>query len=137
MPANQVRDIFTGNITNWAELGGPDGDIVVISRDTDSGTWDGFEKWLLSKELLISKGLETGDFRLVLQSVWASVKFVWRFLVSKPLPGMGGLGGISTTITTTIYLVFWTLLIATPLGVGAAIYPVSYTHLTLPTKRIV
>ncbi|MBN1260375.1 MAG: phosphate ABC transporter permease PstA, partial [Anaerolineae bacterium] len=35
-------------------------------------------------------------------------------------------GGISTTIITTIYLVLLTLLIATPMGVGAAIYLVEY-----------
>ena len=38
----QLRDIYAGKITNWKELGGQDGKIVVISRDTSSGT---FECW--------------------------------------------------------------------------------------------
>jgi phosphate transport system permease protein len=50
----------------------------------------------------------------------------WEFLTTKPEPGMGGKGGISTTILTTIYMVLLTLIIATPLGVGAAIYLVEY-----------
>ena len=38
----QLRDIYAGKITNWKELGGQDSKIVVISRDTSSGT---FECW--------------------------------------------------------------------------------------------
>ena len=63
---------------------------------------------------------------MMAQGVGASFKAVWRFLIAKPLPGMGGKGGISTTIITTVYMVILTLLIATPLGVGAAIYLVEY-----------
>ncbi len=50
----------------------------------------------------------------------------WDFLVTAPKGGISGEGGISTTIATTFYLVGLTLLIATPLGVGAAIYLVEY-----------
>jgi phosphate transport system substrate-binding protein len=34
----QLSDIFTGNITNWLELGGEDRPIVALSRETNSGT---------------------------------------------------------------------------------------------------
>jgi len=80
----------------------------------------------MSKDHLIEYGFESGDYRLVAQSVGASLKFVGRFLVTKPRPGMGGKGGISTTVVTTVYMVALTLTIATPLGVGAAIYLVEY-----------
>lgn len=50
----------------------------------------------------------------------------WQFLITPPKGGLSGEGGISTTIGTTFYLVGLTLLIATPLGVGAAIYLVEY-----------
>lgn len=36
----QLFGIYTGKITNWKELGGDDARIVVISRDTSSGTYD-------------------------------------------------------------------------------------------------
>lgn len=39
----QIRNIYTGKIKNWEELGGPDSPIVVISRDTNSGTYECFE----------------------------------------------------------------------------------------------
>ena len=50
-PENPVSDlsletiakIYTGEITNWAEVGGADGQIVLIGREAGSGTRDGFE----------------------------------------------------------------------------------------------
>ena len=38
----QVKDIYTGKISNWSKLGGPDAKIVVISRDSASGTFEAF-----------------------------------------------------------------------------------------------
>lgn len=47
---NQVKDIYTGKISNWSQLGGNDGKIVVISRDTSSGTFEAFGELALNKE---------------------------------------------------------------------------------------
>ena len=49
-----------------------------------------------------------------------------EFLTTKPGGGVSGEGGMSTTIVTTFYLVMLTIAIASPLGVGAAIYLVEY-----------
>jgi len=49
-----------------------------------------------------------------------------EFLTTRPAGGVSGEGGMSTTIVTTLYLVVLTIAIATPLGVGAAIYLVEY-----------
>jgi phosphate transport system substrate-binding protein len=35
---DQLSDIFTGRITNWKEIGGSDAPIVLVSRETNSGT---------------------------------------------------------------------------------------------------
>ena len=35
---DQLSDIFTGRITNWKEVGGDDAPIVLVSRETNSGT---------------------------------------------------------------------------------------------------
>lgn len=35
---DQLSDIFTGRVTNWKELGGNDAEIVLVSRETNSGT---------------------------------------------------------------------------------------------------
>ena len=40
---DQIAQIYTGAITNWKDVGGSDGDIVVIGREAASGTRDGFE----------------------------------------------------------------------------------------------
>jgi phosphate transport system permease protein len=49
-----------------------------------------------------------------------------EFLTTRPKGGVSGEGGMSTTIVTTLYLVLLTIAIATPLGVGSAIYLVEY-----------
>jgi len=51
-----------------------------------------------------------------------------EFLTTRPAGGVSGEGGMSTTIVTTLYLVILTIAIATPLGVGAAIYLVEYAR---------
>lgn len=38
-----IAKIYTGEITNWKEVGGLDADIVLIGREAGSGTRDGFE----------------------------------------------------------------------------------------------
>ncbi len=45
----QIADIYTGKITNWKELGGDDAKIVVISRDSNSGTYETFNELVLKK----------------------------------------------------------------------------------------
>ena len=39
----QISAIYTGEITNWKEVGGNDAEIVLIGREAGSGTRDGFE----------------------------------------------------------------------------------------------
>ena len=52
LTTDQVKDIYTGKITNWKEVGGNDADIVVVSREDGSGTRDGFQEIV---------GFESGD----------------------------------------------------------------------------
>jgi phosphate transport system substrate-binding protein len=50
----QVRDIFAGNITNFSEVGGPDAEIVVVSREEGSGTRGAFEELVMGEGTLIT-----------------------------------------------------------------------------------
>ena len=58
----QIKDIYTGKITNWKEVRGNDSQIVVVSREDGSGTRDAFQEIVgytseeLFKEAIIGDG---------------------------------------------------------------------------------
>lgn len=43
LSVDQIKAIYTGQTTNWKDVGGSDGDIACIGREAGSGTRDGFE----------------------------------------------------------------------------------------------
>lgn len=43
LTVDQIASIYKGEVTNWSEVGGADGEIVLIGREAGSGTRDGFE----------------------------------------------------------------------------------------------
>lgn len=51
LTTEQIKDIFTGKITSWKELGYEDRPIVLIGREAGSGTRDGFESATNSKDM--------------------------------------------------------------------------------------
>ena len=51
IPADKLAAIYKGEITNWSELGGNDEAIVVIGRESGSGTRDAFEELLEVKDV--------------------------------------------------------------------------------------
>lgn len=46
----QIAKIYTGEITNWKDVGGEDAEIVRIGREAGSGTRDGFESITETKD---------------------------------------------------------------------------------------
>jgi phosphate transport system substrate-binding protein len=46
----QIRDIFSGTITNWSQVGGPDKDIHVAAREEGSGTRTAFQELVMGKD---------------------------------------------------------------------------------------
>ena len=66
----QLADIFTAKITNWKEVGGPDEEIVLITRPSTSGTRALFKEFALGgAEEASNKSLETDDSGTLLQSI--------------------------------------------------------------------
>lgn len=55
----QVKKIYSGEITNWQEIGGPDKDIYVISREYGSGTRDDFNKAIMEDPMAETPGVST------------------------------------------------------------------------------
>jgi phosphate transport system permease protein len=60
-----------------------------------------------------------------------------EFLTTKPMGGMAGEGGMSTTIVTTLYLVMLVIAIAAPLGIGAAVYLIEYAGEMQKASRLI
>lgn len=50
LTTDQIKKIFTGEITNWKDVGGEDSTINVLGRESASGTRDGFESIFDCKE---------------------------------------------------------------------------------------
>jgi len=68
----QIRDIYSGKIKNWKELGGPDMPIVVISRDTNSGTYESFQTLVLNGEKIGEKAEYVGSSGAIRQRVMST-----------------------------------------------------------------
>lgn len=69
LSAGQLRDIYAGRITNWKDLGGNDGKIVVISRDTSSGTYETWEEIIMQKTKVFPAALLQASNGAVVQTV--------------------------------------------------------------------
>ena len=65
----QLKAIYEGNITNWKEVGGKDSKIVVISRDTSSGTYETWHKIIMKKARVFPGALLQASSGAVLQAV--------------------------------------------------------------------
>lgn len=55
----QVKQIYSGEITNWNEVGGPDKDIYVVSREYGSGTRDDFNEAVMEDIEAETPGVDT------------------------------------------------------------------------------
>jgi phosphate transport system substrate-binding protein len=64
----QLKDLYTGKITSWKDLGG-EGPVVVISRDTSSGTYETWEGLVMKKERVFPGALMQASNGAVVQAV--------------------------------------------------------------------
>lgn len=67
---DQLTKIFTGETKNWKDVGGPDEEIVLVTRPTTSGTRALFKQYAMDGKEEVSGGsLETDDSGTLLQSI--------------------------------------------------------------------
>lgn len=60
LTVQQLKDIYTGKVTNWSELGGKDAPIIVVGREAGSGTRGAFEELLkIENECAYANELDT------------------------------------------------------------------------------
>lgn len=84
----QIKDIFTGKIINWKEVGGPAMPIVVISRDVSSGTFEVFNSLILSGATQIDGALMLASNNAVVSTIASTPGAI----------GYAGLGYVNNTI---------------------------------------
>lgn len=65
----EIKGIYQGRYTNWNELGGPDLAIVVVGRDSASGTREFFHEKVMDKEDFVAGQLEKNSNGAVKQTV--------------------------------------------------------------------
>lgn len=66
---DELRGIFTGAITNWKQVGGDDARIVVVSRDSSSGTYETWESMVMKDERVAPSALLQASNGAVVQTV--------------------------------------------------------------------
>lgn len=65
----QLKAIYMGEIKNWKEVGGADKEVVVVSRDTSSGTYEVWEEKVMKKERVYAGALLQASSGAVAQAV--------------------------------------------------------------------
>jgi phosphate transport system substrate-binding protein len=65
----QLKDIYTGKVTDWKDVGGKKGAIVVVSRDTTSGTQEAWSELVLNHEPVVGTASSQISSQTVLEKV--------------------------------------------------------------------
>jgi phosphate transport system substrate-binding protein len=66
---DQLSQIYQGKITNWKEVGGDDLQIVVISRDSSSGTFEAWAEMVLNKAKVTPRAQMQASNGAIVQAV--------------------------------------------------------------------
>ena len=65
----QLRDLFAGKVKNWKELGGADAPVVVVGRDSSSGTFESWQELVMGKTRVSQRALLQSSSGGVVQAV--------------------------------------------------------------------
>ena len=94
LTVEQLQGIFTGAIDNWKAVGGEDESIVVISRDSSSGTYETWQEYVVGKENKVTpRALLQASSGAVMEAVGKNKKSisydgVGYVLASKSIKGL-------------------------------------------------
>jgi phosphate transport system substrate-binding protein len=104
---NQLKTIYKGQIKNWRDLGGPDRKIVVVSRDTSSGTYEVWSEKVMQKERVFPGALLQASNGAIAQTVAKNKNAIGYIGIGylnkdvKSLPVDGIMGTQETTLDGT------------------------------------
>ncbi|NTW93287.1 MAG: phosphate ABC transporter substrate-binding protein [Chlorobiaceae bacterium] len=108
----QIADIYKGRITNWNQVGGPTARIVVIQRESNSGTQESFKDLIMGKTAQISKTAETQSSNGAVKNRVSSTRSAIGFL---------GLGFVDRSVKPVAV----NGVLPSPVTVRKGIYPIS------------
>ncbi len=111
----QLRGIYNGTITNWKAVGGPDQVIVVVGRDSASGTREFFWESVMKKENFTATQLEKNSNGAIRQTIVQTPGAI----------GYVGLGYIDAEVRAVPIMVNGTPVDATVATVLSGKYPIS------------
>jgi len=69
LTVDQIGRIYRGSYTNWKEVGGPDAPIVILSRESSSGTYVFFQERVLSKQDYSTEAMLMPSTSAIIQTV--------------------------------------------------------------------
>jgi len=99
----QIRDIYSGKVNNWSAVGGPNASIVMIQRESNSGTQDSFKSLVMGKGLPVSKRAETqasnGAVKSRVASTPSAVGFVGLGYVDSSVKALA-VDGVKPSVAT-------------------------------------
>ncbi|WP_230391394.1 MULTISPECIES: phosphate ABC transporter permease PstA [unclassified Oceanispirochaeta] len=126
--SENVDRIINGEVSNWQEVGGTDLPLTVIEHD-DSGNYiEELQNTSGAVVLCHFSDIEQNELSTIPvlrhETGW---NLTWHFIVEAPARS-GQWGGISYIILNTFFLILFTVLFSTPVGIMAAIYMVEYTN---------
>lgn len=142
------EDLFAGRVSNWKEVGGTDLPVVLVKYDSGE-SWGSVNAEPGSDVPVLTAHSEDEFFDLIKKTEGAAalapyglladhqisllpvlrhesgLNMTWHFILEPPARS-GQWGGISYIIINTFFLILFTILFSTPVGVMAAIYMVEY-----------
>lgn len=115
---NQVRDIFSGSISNWNQVGGPNQKINLVNREAGSGTRDMIQKIVLNGSRFSSSGITqsaTGAVRSYIAGDPNAIGYISFAEVDNSVktPGISGVIPTYNAIANGTYPIQRTLLLVT------------------------
>jgi phosphate transport system substrate-binding protein len=100
----QLKAIYKGEVKNWKDLGGPDRPIVVVSRDTSSGTYEVWHKKVMEKERVYPGALLQASNGAVVQAVSRNknaIGYIGLGYLDESLKALS-VNGITGSVETTL-----------------------------------
>jgi phosphate transport system substrate-binding protein len=101
---DQLSQIYQGKITNWKEVGGDDLKIIVISRDSSSGTFESWDHFIMKKNKVTPKAQMLASNGAIVTAVAKNkyaIGYVGMGYLNKSLKGLA-VNGVAASVETAL-----------------------------------